>query len=80
MIAMVTRAAGSMPDVARRAGPPLERQHLIANPPLETAALVAPLLRPIIRDPDRRGIAAVGTLSAVVAAVIGVAIGVALAV
>ncbi len=79
MIGMVTRAAGSVHEVMRRAGPPAERQHLIANPPLETAALVAPLFRPIIRDPDRRGIAAVVTLSALAAAVIGVAIGVAFA-
>ncbi len=79
MIGMVTRAAGSVHEVMRRAGPPAERQHLIANPPLETAALVAPLFRPIIRDPDRRGIAAVVTLGALAAAAIGVAIGVVLA-
>ena len=79
MIGMVTRAAGSVHEVMRRAGPPAERQHLLANPPLETAALVAPLLSPIIRDPDRRGIAAVVTLGALTAALIGVAIGVVLA-
>ena len=63
----------------RRAGPPAERQHLLANPPLETAALVAPLLQSIIRDPDRRGIAAAVILGGFTAALIGVAIGVALA-
>ena len=71
------QAQGPIPNL--RAGRRAERQQHSANPPLGTAARGAPLFRPISRDPDRRGIAAVLTLTALAAALIGVAIGVALA-
>lgn len=63
----VILASGVIDEVMKRAGPTAVRDHWRSNFPLQLAARVASLFRPL--SPDWRGIAAVATLSA--AAVLG---------
>ena len=60
MVRPLISAVGSVHEVMRRALPQAERDHWLANPPMELAGRVASLFRPL--SPDRRGVAAVATL------------------
>ncbi len=60
MVGPLVSAMGSVHEVMKRAGPQAERDHWLANPPMELAGRVASLFPSL--SPDRRGVAAVATL------------------
>ena len=68
MVRPLISAVGSVHEVMRRAGPQAERDHWLANPPMELAGRVASLFRPL--SPDRRGVAAVATLGTAIVVVL----------
>lgn len=70
MVRPLVSAMGSVHEVMRRAGPQAERDHWLANPPMELAGRVASLFRPL--PPDWRGVAAVATLGTVTVLILAV--------
>ena len=72
MVRPLVSAVGSVHEVMSRAGPQAERDHWLANPPMELAGRVASLFRPL--SPDLRGVAAVATLGTATLLVLVVAL------